>query len=175
MKKYIISDTHFNHANIIKYCNRPFGNVEEMNDTIISNWNNIVKKDDIVYHLGDFFLGSKFDLKKIVQKLNGKIYLIRGNHDRLTVKSYEECGIIVLKNAPIILDNHKVLLSHRPLLDSMIKDEYINIHGHIHEKKIEDIYDNNLFDKNKHINISCDVLNFKPILLKKVLKDGDKK
>ena len=175
MKIYIISDTHFNHTNIIKYCNRPFDNVEEMNSTIINNWNSVINKDDIVYHLGDFILGTKYDLKDVASKLNGTIYLIRGNHDRLTVKSYEECGIIVLKNAPIILDDYKVLLSHKPLPDSMIKDNYINIHGHIHERKLEDIYDNNLFSRNKHINVSCDVLNFKPILLKKVLKDSDNK
>ena len=57
----------------------------------------------------------------------------------------------------------------------MIKDKYINIHGHIHERNLEDIYDNNLFDKNKHINVSCDVLDFKPVLLKKLLKGSDKK
>lgn len=173
MKTYIISDTHFNHTNIIKYCNRPFNDIREMNNTIIDNWNMIVKKDDIVYHLGDFFLGSKFDLKKIVDKLNGTIYLIRGNHDRLTVKSYEDCGIIVLKNAPIIMNKYKIMLSHRPLPDTMIKDGYVNIHGHIHEKKLEETYDNRLFGKNKHINVSCDVLNFKPILLNKLLKDVD--
>lgn len=173
MKTYIISDTHFNHSNIIKYCNRPFNDVEEMNNIIISNWNNIVNKNDIVYHLGDFFLGSKYDLKDIVSRLNGTIYLIRGNHDRLTIKSYEDCGIIVLKNAPIILDEYKVLLSHRPLPDGMLKNNYINIHGHIHQKRIEDIYDNNLYDKNKHINVSCDVVDFKPVLLKNILKDSD--
>ncbi len=97
MEIYVISDTHFNHKNIIDYCNRPFKDIDEMNNTIIYNWNRIVKKDDIVYHLGDFFLGSKFDLKDIVDRLNGAIYLIRGNHDRLTVKSYEDCGIKVLK------------------------------------------------------------------------------
>ena len=173
MKIYIISDTHFNHTNIIKYCNRPFKDINEMNDAIINNWNKIVKKDDIVYHLGDFFLGSKYDLKNIVDKLNGTIYLIRGNHDRLTVKSYEDCGIIVLKNAPITIDEYKIMLSHRPLSDTMIRDGYINIHGHIHEKKLENIYDNKLFSKNKHINVSCDALNFKPILLNELLKDGD--
>lgn len=174
MKIHIISDTHFNHENIIKYCNRPFKGINEMNDVIIDNWNRIVKKDDIVYHLGDFFLGSKFDLKNIVDRLNGTIYLIRGNHDRLTVKSYEDCGIIVLKNAPIIIDEYKIMLSHRPLPDTMIKKEYINIHGHIHQKKLENIYDTTLFDKDKHINVSCDVLNFKPILLNNLLKKGEK-
>ena len=88
----------------------------------------------------------------------------------MKTKSYEECGIKVLKNAPIILDDYKVMLSHRPLPDSMIKKDYLNIHGHIYERKIEDIYDNSLYDKNKHINVSCDVLNYKPILLEKLLK-----
>ena len=66
------------------------------------------------------------------------------------------------------------MLSHRPLPDTMIKKEYINIHGHIHQKKLENIYDTTLFDKDKHINVSCDVLNFKPILLNNLLKKGDK-
>lgn len=171
MKKYIISDTHFNHFNIIKYCDRPFKDINDMNNTIINNWNKIVNKDDLVYHLGDFFLGSKYDLKDIVSRLNGKIYLIRGNHDRLTVKSYEDAGIIVLKNAPIILDDYKIMLSHKPMPDNMIKSVYINVHGHIHDKKLEDIYDNNLFSKNKHINVSCDVLEFKPILIEDLMKE----
>ena len=149
MKTYVIADTHFNHSNIIKYCNRPFNDVLDMNKKIIDNWNQVVKKEDIV------------------SKLNGKIYLIRGNHDCLTIKAYEECGIKVLKNAPIILEDYKVLLSHRPLPDSVLKN-YLNIHRHIHERKIEDIYDNSLYDKNKHINVSCDVLNFKPILINKL-------
>ena len=171
MNRYLISDTHFNHKNIIDYCNRPFKTIEEMNNKIISNWNKVVKENDIVYHLGDFFLGSKDDLKNIVDKLNGTIYLVRGNHDRLTVKSYEDCGIIVLKNAPISIDKYKIILSHRPLPDTMIKDGYINIHGHIHQRKLEDIYDSNLFDKKKHLNVSCDVLNFEPILLDNIIKE----
>ncbi len=52
--------------------------------------------------------------------------------------------------------------------------DFINIHGHIHEKKLEDIYDNNLYDKNKHINVSCDILDFKPILLDNLIKERDK-
>ena len=174
MNKYIISDTHYYHSNIIKYCNRPFKDVNDMNEAIINNWNSIVKADDIVYHLGDFFLGSKFTLESIVSRLNGQIYLIKGNHDRLTTKSYEDCGIIVLKGAPVILDEYKVMLSHKPLPNSMIKKGYINIHGHIHDKKLEDIYDNELFSKDKHINVSCDVIDFMPILIEDLIKEVSK-
>ena len=169
MKTYIISDTHFNHENIIKYCKRPFKSAEEMNNTLIDNWNKTVKKEDQVYHLGDLYLGPKQGLRNIISNLNGKIYLIKGNHDRLTNKSYEDLGITLLKNAPIYLDKYKVGLTHKPIPDSMLKKGYINIHGHIHEKKLEDIYDNN-FTKNKHINVSADVLKFKPILLKKLIE-----
>lgn len=86
---YFISDTHFNHSNIIEYCNRPFNDIKEMNDTLINNWNSVVKKDDIVYHLGDFALADEEKLKELYSKLNGTIILIRGNHDGKSAKYYE--------------------------------------------------------------------------------------
>lgn len=55
---FFTSDTHFNHTNIIKYCQRPFRDIYEMNETLIANWNNVVAPDDIVFHLGDFCLGG---------------------------------------------------------------------------------------------------------------------
>ena len=78
---WITSDTHFNHYNIIEYCNRPFSNVDEMNKELIKRWNSVVKKNDKVWHLGDFFLGKKDDAADIISHLNGNIYLIKGNHD----------------------------------------------------------------------------------------------
>lgn len=164
---YFISDTHFNHSNIIKYCNRPFNNIEDMNNTIISNWNNTISKDDIVYHLGDFSLSSDEEIKNIFNKLNGNIILIRGNHDRRSVKFYESIGFKVLTNAPIILDEYKLMLSHVPLPDTKMKDGYINLHGHIHNKKISQDYPEN-YSENKHINLSVDVTNFKPISLDEI-------
>ena len=80
-KVFFTSDTHFNHANILKFCDRPFKNVEEMNETIIVNWNKVIGKDDTVFHLGDFCLGGSAEWTKILDRLNGKIHLIVGNHD----------------------------------------------------------------------------------------------
>lgn len=75
---YFTADTHFGHRNIIKYCERPFENVEQMNKALIDNWNARVTNDDTVYFLGDFCFGSPADY---VPRLNGSIVFIKGNHD----------------------------------------------------------------------------------------------
>ena len=84
---FFTSDTHFWHDNIIKFCNRPFNSIEEMNDTIIENWNKVVGKNDIVFHLGDFCFCGSDKFKDIIERLNGYIYLILGNHDWKTIKN----------------------------------------------------------------------------------------
>jgi len=78
MKTYFTSDTHLGHKNILKYCNRPFKDVDEMDNIIINNWNSVVMPNDTIYHLGDFCFGR---LEYYAKRLNGKKYLIRGNHD----------------------------------------------------------------------------------------------
>ena len=170
---YFISDTHFNHINIIKYCNRPFEDVTKMNSTIINNWNKVVTNNDEIYHLGDLTLGRKEQFFEIANKLNGKKYLIRGNHDTWRINIYEEFGFTVLKNPPIILKEYRLVLSHTPIQDKQIPDGYINIHGHIHNKSLEecmDKYDLSKFSVKKHINISCDVTNYSPISLEKLME-----
>ena len=77
-KVFFTSDFHANHANIIKYCNRPWNTKEEMTEALIENWNSVVKPDDIVFNLGDFMWASSWN--PILEKLNGHIYLIWGNH-----------------------------------------------------------------------------------------------
>ena len=80
---FITADTHFGHANIIKYTNRPFKSVSDMNFAMIRNWNKTVKPEDTIFHLGDFAFYSKIDAGKLLSKLNGKRkILIIGNHDR---------------------------------------------------------------------------------------------
>ncbi len=80
---YFVSDTHFSHRNILTYCARPFASIEEMNETLIQNWNDIVKPQDTIYHLGDFGIG---DVVPILRRLNGNKILIIGNHDKPATK-----------------------------------------------------------------------------------------
>jgi len=82
---FITSDHHFNHFNIIKYCNRPFSNIGEMNNTLVNNWNSVVTDKDIVFHLGDFCFGDRKEWRKWINQLSfSQIHLIQGNHDRLS-------------------------------------------------------------------------------------------
>ena len=78
---YFTSDHHFGHTNIIKFSDRPFESVEEMDEELIKRWNSKISKNDHVYHLGDFGLCKSYRMKDILDQLNGKIYLIRGNHE----------------------------------------------------------------------------------------------
>lgn len=80
-KLWFTSDSHWGHKNIIKYCNRPFNSVEEMDETLISNWNSVVNNDDLVLHLGDFSFKNGKSITEYRKQLNGDIILVRGNHD----------------------------------------------------------------------------------------------
>ena len=77
---YFTSDTHFGHSNIMRFCQRPFSDVTDMNNCLIENWNNKVGKDDIIFHLGDFAMGGSNLWNGILERLNGHKILILGNH-----------------------------------------------------------------------------------------------
>ena len=130
MSIFFISDTHFNHFNVIRYCDRPFKTVEEMNETIIKRWNMMVNKDDIVYHLGDFAFSNKEATQEIVSRLNGKIRLIRGNHDTHNNQWYRDCGFEEVYDHPIIIKDF-VVLSHEPM-PFVMNQMYVNLYGHVH-------------------------------------------
>lgn len=158
-KIWLISDTHFYHTNIIKYCNRPFNNVNEMNNTIIENWNSLINKNDTVFHLGDFGFSKNGDLKEIGNKLNGSTkYLIKGNHDSESDDFYKECGFNKIFEFPIIYKDF-FILSHKPIQLNDI-GELKNIFGHIHNNI-------NLNDKN-HLSISVETINYYPISFKQI-------
>jgi calcineurin-like phosphoesterase family protein len=109
MSIFFTADTHFNHANIIRYCNRPFQTTEEMDEIIISNWNKDVNNSDTVYHLGDFAFR---DPKIYLKRLKGKIILIRGNHDYKYSKSTLDMFENVYDLITIKLNNIPITLCH---------------------------------------------------------------
>lgn len=137
---FFTSDTHFNHANILRFCNRPWESIEEHDQALIENWNSIIGPDDTVFHLGDFVFGGFPKWKEIVEQLNGHIYLIRGNHDDKQMTAgiqtlFEDC----LYQARILVDGKTVYLNHFPFLcfghgdPKIYKDSYsIQLFGHIH-------------------------------------------
>ncbi len=86
MKQFFTADPHFFHKNVIEYCNRPFKDVEEMNRTLIDNWNSVVGNDDIVYVIGDFALGTH-KVEEVITSLNGNIHLIIGSHEKVALRS----------------------------------------------------------------------------------------
>ena len=151
MKIFITSDTHFNHKNIIEYASRPFKSIEEMNEEIIKRWNNKVENGDIVIHLGDFGMGTKNEIIKLKNKLNGTIILLRGNHDH---KATREAGFLVVKGS---LEIEKFILSHSPLSKNEIPKGFINVHGHIHEK-----------ESMNGINVSIEKTNYEPVELEEL-------
>lgn len=155
-RTWFISDTHFNHANIIKYCDRPFKDVSEMNKFLIKQWNNTVKKTDTVWFLGDFALGGRDECKQLLSQLNGQIYMIRGNHDNFPDSFYYDCGIKFISKYPVVLKK-KFILSHAPL---EMEDETLfhNIYGHVHNKG------NETFAKNSTC-VCVERHNYKPIEL----------
>lgn len=153
-KIYLIADTHFNHTKIIKYCDRPFNDVKEMNETIINNWNKVIGKDDIVYHLGDLGLGSFDELKEIFDILNGKKYLVMRNHDLNRSKNfYLKLGFIDVYKKQCQIGN--LLLTHWP---TEVEDDTFNYYGHIHNKE-----ENEHFLDGKHKCISLEKTNYMPI------------
>ena len=116
-KVFFTSDTHFYHGNIIRFCNRPFKDVDMMNETIISNWNNTIGQDDIVFHLGDFCLGGSAEWTKILDRLNGKIYLIMGNHDLKNIRQgYIDRFEHVAMQMHIEIGKQRIYLNHYPFL-----------------------------------------------------------
>lgn len=133
---FVISDTHFNHANIIRYCNRPFESVEHMNEAMITNWNSMVKHKDIVYHLGDVYFGSQKEADEILYRLHGEKRLILGNHDNgkdtVLQKHFQK---IMLWRDFMEFGLH---LTHVPIHQSSILHDRINVHGHIHDKQSPD-------------------------------------
>lgn len=134
---FFTADTHFNHANILRFCNRPFADVEEMNETIITRWNQVIGNDCHVFHLGDFCQGGSAEWSRLLDRLNGKIHLIVGNHDLKNLRQgfmnrFEE----VVMQQRIEVETKSIYLNHYPFLcfEGGYKSNVWQLFGHVHTR-----------------------------------------
>src|SRR5690348_13012574 len=166
---WLISDTHFGHKNIIKYCSRP----QNCDRLMIDNWKRLVDPNDTVLHLGDLVMtgqnGWKYNAE--IFNLPGHKYLLKGNHDRGTNTYYkrqfnfEVVGKSLDGNYWLSFEhnNRRVILSHFPW--SRGREWHVNVHGHIHNNG----YSAEALRMNKdHRNISVEVMNYEPVRLRDV-------
>ena len=156
-KVFFVSDTHWWHTNIIKYCNRPFDTVEEMNENLISNWNSVVNKEDTVFHLGDFAFCGVTKYKSILEQLNGNIILIKGNHDHF--KCVDKFFSEIYQQVTLRIGDKIVYLNHYPFLN--FPEECYQLHGHIHS------IGNSSVSKNQY-DVGVDNNDFIPITWKQI-------
>lgn len=163
---YFTADSHFGHANILRYCHRPFSTIDEMDETIIANWNFIVNSGDTVYHLGDFAFRNPLQYRK---RLKGNIVLIRGNHDFKRIKG--KCNIdlfesihdlleIRINDQPIVLCHYAMRVWSKSHFNSW------QLYGHSH---------NTLDEYGKTYDVGVDGNNFTPVSISQLYKIMEKK
>lgn len=185
MKIFFTADCHFDHANIIKYTNRPFVRHDDlmsdgklasqiwvsdkrkieccqwMNETLVKKWNKKVDIDDVVYHVGDFAFKGTNNSKRWEHKLNGSIVHIRGNHDLNNgIKTY-------IVKAIMEFHNKSVLVQHHPphTIDEIPEWCDFVICGHVHDK-----WKHKIIEGIPIINVGVDVWDYEPVSVTSLLK-----
>jgi calcineurin-like phosphoesterase family protein len=176
MATWFTSDTHFGHGNIIRYCDRPFGSLGEMNHEMTRRWNEVVAPEDTVYHLGDFAMGKPEFWPGFRAGLNGSIVLIHGNHDGTKTKMLNDVGFDrVEENIVVDVDGVALWLNHYPvatpddepkyrLRPPALADYDIALCGHIHQYWRK---------RAGCVNVGVDVWGFRPISVRDILSVPD--
>ena len=161
---FVISDTHFGHTKTWAEFKRedgtpmrPFTSTEEMDETMVNNWNNTVRPEDHIYHLGDVVIGRKH--LQIIRRLNGHKRLVLGNHDIFTVEEYLDVGFEKVYGVRV-WPKHGYIMSHIPLHPDQLKSRnWINLHGHLHVNHVKGP------DAERYKNVSVEQINYTPLLL----------
>lgn len=157
-KTFFIADTHFGDERILRYENRPFESVAHMDNELIRRWNESVETEDSVYLLGDF--GAEGYEKEILSKLNGNIYLVKGNHDTKSNEEYRSFGFAEVYDHPIIIDGFWILSHDVLYVNSNMP--YANLFGHVHNSPIIKDY------SNQHYCVSIERIDYAPINFDKI-------
>jgi calcineurin-like phosphoesterase family protein len=171
-KLWFTADTHFYHENIIKYCNRPFKNVEEMNKVLIDNWNKVVKSGDDIIIAGDFIHSGNLELiHSLMDRLNGDKWLCYGNHDYQNKLERDEIcrrfNYHCWDSMDFHIEDNKFHINHYPC--EFWTRGAIHLHGHVHSGP-KSISSEVCIKKSMRYDIGIDNNNYKPISYYEVIK-----
>lgn len=159
-KTFFISDTHFGHVGTATKFKRkdgsplrPFHSVEEQDETLIANWNNVVKPNDRVYHLGDFCMARRH--LDVLNKLNGRIAMVLGNHDPWDLNTWKKYTKVSHLLGCKVYPEHGIICSHVPVSAKQLEARFKhNVHGHLHANTMED---------DRYISVCVEQINYTPI------------
>ena len=159
-KIFYISDWHYGHANCIHFDNRPFKNVEEMNEALISNWNSVVSPGDTVYVLGDMFWSKTTEAIDVLDKLHGQKVLVQGNHDRVHDAQLRSKFVKIDEYMEIKDGDRNIVLCHYPI--PCFKNHFYgwyHLYGHVHTS-----FEANMMEHQKYLmkelyNRPCEMYN----------------
>jgi len=167
---WFTSDLHLGHDNIIRLASRPFSTVDEMDNVLISNWNNCVNRADDVYIVGDLSLKPVEIVESYLRRMNGKKYLVRGNHDRVGAYPYKAiAGLEWIRDYhEMKVDGTRLVLFHYPIFEwDAVYRGSIHLYGHVHGNME---YSGWHRDRGwRSINVGMDVNNFYPLSVKQIL------
>lgn len=174
-ERWVISDLHLGHLNIIKYCNRPFSTTDEMDEFLLTAYNERVKPEDRVYHLGDLTMhrGKKWVdyLIDKIKQFNGHKILFPGNHDHFEAKNYLAAGFEDIRAT--WRDDNNVIFSHFPIHPGSMGSHLANVHGHTHdtpdEAPVIQQADNKTIVR-PYLNVSVEKTDYAPIHMDEVLQ-----
>jgi len=171
---YITSDTHFCHNKEFLFKPRGFDTIDEHDQKVIENWNSVVSNDDDVYHLGDVLLSDTEKGIECLKQLNGKIHLIRGNHDtNAKLERIKECSNVVeIADAKFFkYGKYHFFMSHYPCVTDSLNNYgglercMCNLYGHTHQQT-------NFYQETPFMyHVGLDSHNCKPISIEEVIKD----
>lgn len=165
-EKWFISDTHFFHTNILKFTGddgkriRPFNSLEEMHEIMVERWNKLIKNGDFVYHLGDVTFQYHAPFNNLMHRLNGSKRLIVGNHDKL-----KQPGLLQHFDKVMFWHGFKesnFTASHIPLRLEGLRDGAYNVHGHTHQRSLDDPH---------YINVSVEVRDYTPVHIDTIIQE----
>lgn len=173
---WVMADPHFGHANILKFFRRdgvtplrPYKTVEEMDETLIRNWNETVSDHDRVYLLGDVAFHPRV-FHRIIPRLKGRVVLVPGNHEPLKMHKYaglfdDVRGYVIKKG---------FIMSHIPIHEGSLSRWKLNIHGHLHADTVKDMFAGHFLesDDKRYRCVSVEQTDYRPILLQQVLKEA---